>query len=188
MYVYPPVRHKRNIDNAGSYLGHTKGLSIIAGNINDMKETKTEEHDFKENFQRVTISGVFMANIPEGTAPVVFLENDDNRVLPIYIGAAEAFSIQCAIEKLPYPRPLTHDLLISMIEGLDSNIEKVIIDDINDGIFFARIILSKNGGEYEFDARPSDSIALAVRVDAPVFVSRKVMENASVDKEAYKLR
>jgi hypothetical protein len=139
-------------------------------------------------YQRVTISGVFMANAPEGVTPIVFLENEEKRVLPIYIGAAEAFSIQTALEKVPYPRPLTHDLMITVMEELHSKIEKVIIDDLNDGIFFARIVVRKDGEEYEFDARPSDSIALAIRTKAPVYVSTKVMESASVDKDAYKLK
>lgn len=142
----------------------------------------------KGQYQRVTVSGVFMANAPEGVTPIVFLENEEKRVLPIYIGAAEAFSIQTALEKVPYPRPLTHDLMITVMEELHSKIEKVIIDDLNDGIFFARIVVRKDGEEYEFDARPSDSIALAVRTKAPVYVSKKVMESASVDKDAYKLK
>lgn len=142
----------------------------------------------ERQYQRVTISGVFMANAPEGVTPIVFLENEEKRVLPIYIGAAEAFSIQTALEEVPYPRPLTHDLMITVMEELHSKIEKVLIDDLNDGIFFARIVVRKNGEEYEFDARPSDSIALAIRTQAPVYVSTKVMESASVDKDAYKTK
>lgn len=142
----------------------------------------------ESKFQKVKIGGVYMANAPEGVTPIVFLENEEKRILPIYIGAAEAFSIQTALEKLPYPRPLTHDLLINMLEELKSKIERVIIDDLNDGIFFARIIIRKNGDEYEFDARPSDSLALAIRCEAPVYVSIKVMETASVDKKSYKLK
>lgn len=143
--------------------------------------------DTKVQYQRVRVAGVYMANAPEGTTPIVFLENDEERILPIYIGAAEAFSIQTAIDKLPYPRPLTHDLLISVLEGLKSEIEKVLIDDLNDGVFFARIIVKRDGNVYEFDARPSDSLALAVRANAPVYVSEKVMNTASVDRESYKL-
>jgi hypothetical protein len=139
-------------------------------------------------YQRVTVSGVFMASAPEGTAPIVFLENEERRVLPIYIGAAEAFSIQTALEDMPYPRPLTHDLMLTVMEELHSRIEKVIIDDLNDGIFFARIVVKKDGEEYEFDARPSDSIALAIRTNAPVYVSREVMDKAAVDKDTYKLK
>ncbi len=144
-----------------------------------------KQRDLEKDFQRVKIGGVMMANAPKGATPVVFLENDDNTVLPIYIGAAEAFSIQTALEKLPYPRPLTHDLIISMIEGLKIKIEKIIIDDLNDGIFFARIVVTRANEEFEFDARPSDGIAIAARCEAPVYVSKKVMSTASVDKDTY---
>ncbi len=139
-------------------------------------------------YQKVTVSGVFMTNAPEGITPIVFLENEEKRVLPIYIGAAEAFSIQTALEDVPYPRPLTHDLMLTIMEELHSRIEKVIIDDLNDGIFFARIVVRKDGEEYEFDARPSDSIALAIRTKAPVYVSKEVMEQAAVDKDAYQFK
>lgn len=139
-------------------------------------------------YQKVKVSGVFMASAPEGVTPIVFLENEEKRVLPIYIGAAEAFSIQTALEEVPYPRPLTHDLMLTVMEELHSKIEKVIIDDLNDGIFFARIVVKKDGEEYEFDARPSDSIALAIRTKAPVYVSKDVMERAAVDKDIYKLK
>ncbi|WP_457556193.1 bifunctional nuclease family protein [Candidatus Pyrohabitans sp.] len=140
-----------------------------------------------EGFQRVRVVGVFMSPVPEGVTPVVFLENDRDEVLPIYIGAAEAFSIQTALEKVPYPRPLTHDLLVNILEGLNSKIERVLIDDLSDGVFFARLIVRVNGNEFEFDARPSDSIALAVRTGAPVYVSDRVMESASVSKDEYRI-
>jgi hypothetical protein len=143
--------------------------------------------DTETGYQQVKVAGVYMASSPEGSTPIVFLENDEEKVLPIYIGAAEAFSIQTALEKLPYPRPLTHDLLLSILEGLNSRIKKVIIDDLNDGVFFARLIVEKNGDEFEFDARPSDSLALAVRTNSPVYVSEKVIKTASVDKDHYKL-
>ncbi|RLG54210.1 MAG: bifunctional nuclease family protein [Candidatus Hydrothermarchaeota archaeon] len=141
----------------------------------------------KEKYQKVKVAGVYMAETVEGVTPIVFLENEEKKVLPIYIGAAEAFSIQTALDKVPYPRPLTHDLLVSILEGFESEIEKIVIDDLNEGIFFARIIIRKNGDIYEFDARPSDSIALAVRTKAPVYVAKKVMDSASVDKRTYKI-
>ncbi|MBU2559811.1 bifunctional nuclease family protein [archaeon] len=128
-----------------------------------------------------------MSSATEGAAPtpIVLLENKEEKVLPIYIGASEAFSIQTALEGMPYPRPLTHDLFISLVEGLNSKIEKVIIDDLDDGVFFARLIVSRNGDEIEFDARPSDSLALAVRTKAPIFVSKDVMKEASVKRDEY---
>ncbi len=141
----------------------------------------------EEKYQKVKVAGVYMTETAEGVTPIVFLENEEKRVLPIYIGAAEAFSIQTALDNTPYPRPLTHDLLVSILEGFDSKIERIVIDDLNEGIFFARIIIRKNGEIFEFDARPSDSIALAVRTKAPVYVAKKVMDSASVDKRTYKI-
>ena len=135
----------------------------------------------------VKVAGVFMANTAETQGPVVFLESDKKKVLPIYIGVSEAFSIQTAIDNTPYPRPLTHDLFIKVLENLGLQIEKIVIDDISEGIFFSRLIITRNGDRVEFDARPSDCIALAVRTNAPVFVSQKVMEKASVEKGEYEL-
>ncbi|MFQ5815650.1 MAG: bifunctional nuclease family protein [Candidatus Hydrothermarchaeaceae archaeon] len=143
------------------------------------------ERDLEKDFQRVNIGGVFIANAPTGATHIVFLEDNENNVLPIYIGAAEAFSIQTALEKIPYPRPLTHDLLLSIVEGLKFEILKVVIDDLNDGIFFARLIIRSNGEEHEFDARPSDSLAIAARCEVPVYVANDVMETASVDRDSY---
>ncbi len=142
-------------------------------------------HD--EGDRLVKVEGVFVANSPEGTNPVVFLENTNKRLLPIYVGAAEAFSIHTALENMPYPRPLTHDLLISMLDRMDAKVGKIIIDDLNDGVFFARLIIKKNGDEMEFDTRPSDGVAIAVRTEAPIYVSRKIMDEASVDRESYKI-
>ncbi|MFQ5887290.1 MAG: bifunctional nuclease family protein [Candidatus Hydrothermarchaeales archaeon] len=152
----------------------------------DKKESADPENR-KDGNELVKVEGVFVANSPEGTSPVVFLENDDKKLLPIYVGAAEAFSIHTAIEKMPYPRPLTHDLLVSVLERLDTKVGKIIIDELNDGIFFARLIVKKNGEEMEFDTRPSDGVALAVRTDAPIYVSRKIMKDASVDRDTYKV-
>ncbi len=146
-----------------------------------------EKKEEIEGFEEVKVAGVFMSSMPEGVSPVVFLENDEEKVLPIYIGAAEAFSIQTALENMPYPRPLTHDLILKILEGLDSSVEKVLIDDLNEGIFFARLIIRRNGEVFEFDARPSDSIAIAVRCKAPVYVSKEVMEQASVGRDEYQI-
>lgn len=140
-----------------------------------------------KNFHKVKITGVFMANSQGDVAPIVFLENSEKKVLPIYVGAAEAFSIQTALENLPYPRPLTHDLIISILKGLETKIEKVVIDNLEGGIFFAKLVVKRDGEEFEFDARPSDSLALAIRVNAPVYVAKRVMETASVDKASYRV-
>jgi bifunctional DNase/RNase len=139
----------------------------------------------EKNEVLVKVAGVFFANSKEPTGPIVFLESEEKKVLPIYIGVSEAFSIQTAMDNTPYPRPLTHDLFIDILENTGLQIKKIIIDDLSEGVFFSRLIISKNGDTVEFDARPSDCIALAVRTRAPVFVSKGVMENASVDKDEY---
>ncbi len=77
--------------------------------------------------------------------------------------------------------------MVSVLEGLNAKIEKVLIDDLNEGIFFARIIMRRDGEIYEFDARPSDSLALAVRTKAPVYVAKRIMDEAGVDKKSYKI-
>lgn len=154
-----------------------------------LKEMKKSGKSIR-GFQKIKVAGVFLASDEEEGqefSPIVFLENDEGKVLPIYIGTSEAFSIQTALEKVEYPRPLTHDLLISILEGFESKILKILIDDLDDGIFFARIVISQNGNELEFDARPSDSIALAVRTNTDVFVSEKIMMNSAVEKDMYKM-
>ncbi len=141
-----------------------------------------------DEYVLVKVAGVFVTNTgdaPEETGPVVFLESEEKRILPIYIGVSEAFSIQTAMDNTPYPRPLTHDLFINVLENNGLGIEKIVIDDISEGVFFSRLIISKNGDRSEFDARPSDCIALSVRSSAPVYVSSKVMEQASVEKNDY---
>jgi bifunctional DNase/RNase len=142
-----------------------------------------------DDFVLVNVAGVYIANAqgtPELPGPVVFLETEKNKIIPIYIGGSEAFSIQTAMDNTPYPRPLTHDLFINVLENNGLRIEKILIDDISEGVFFSRLIISRNGDKVEFDARPSDCIALAVRTNAPVYVSTSVLESASVNKDEYK--
>ncbi len=128
-----------------------------------------------------------MTRSEKESSPVVMLENGVKNVLPIHVGVSEAFSIQSALDGLTYPRPLTHDLLLSVLKGFDGKVEKVVIDDLNDGVFFARLFVSKNSETYEFDSRPSDGLALAVRAKAPIFVSSEVMKSASLSKEECKV-
>jgi bifunctional DNase/RNase len=146
--------------------------------------------DSSEDNVLVKVAGVFLANAAkdsEAQGPVVFLETDEKRVLPIYIGVSEAFSIQTAMDNTPYPRPLTHDLFINVLENSGLHVEKIVIDDISEGVFFSRLIISRNGDKVEFDARPSDCIALAVRTSAQIYVSSKVMERASVEKDDFEV-
>ncbi|MDD4732577.1 MAG: bifunctional nuclease family protein, partial [Desulfovibrio sp.] len=103
-------------------------------------------------------------------SPILVLKNEaQDRVLPIWIGAMEAMSISLAINKVAFPRPMTHDLLLSVIAGLDADVVRVEITDMEEGTYFAELVLDGQGGERRVDSRPSDAIALAVRAEAPVF-------------------
>jgi bifunctional DNase/RNase len=113
---------------------------------------------------------------------IVFLKGDDDgRVLPIFIGANEAQSIALALGDEPAPRPMTHDLLKTMLESLDAAVTKVEITHLREGTFYGRVHMIRGGiEETEFDARPSDAIALALRFEAPIFMARKVFDEAAV--------
>lgn len=117
--------------------------------------------------------------------PVVILKDmDGSHYLPILIGPFEATAIALALEGAPVPRPLSHDLMRSILETLSANLEQVIIHDIRDSTFFAKLIVRSDGELQEIDARPSDGIALALRMQAPIYVSDKiVLEEASAEKK-----
>ncbi|HEY8313968.1 MAG TPA: bifunctional nuclease family protein [Candidatus Baltobacteraceae bacterium] len=113
--------------------------------------------------------------------PVVILKDmDGKRFLPILIGPFEATAIALALEGAPVPRPLTHDLMRSILETLDARLEQVVIHDIRESTFFAKLIVRTNGELQEIDARPSDGIALALRASAPIYVSDKIVLEESV--------
>ena len=117
--------------------------------------------------------------------PVVILKDmDGSHYLPILIGPFEATAIALALEGAPVPRPLSHDLMRSILETLEASLEQVIIHDIKDSTFFAKLIVRQDGELQEIDARPSDGIALALRMQAPIYVSDKiVLEEATPEKK-----
>ncbi|NYE19384.1 bifunctional nuclease family protein [Microbacterium immunditiarum] len=103
------------------------------------------------------------------------------QILPIWIGQQEATSILIAVEGAPVPRPLAHDLMRAMLDTLDAKVTRVEVSRIDDGTFYADITLQSPAGERVVDARPSDAIALASRVGAPIWVADDVIEEAGVD-------
>lgn len=119
--------------------------------------------------------------------PVVILTDpEEKRYLPIWIGIYEADAILIALEKINVPRPMTHDLLKSILETLGVSIERILIHNIQNNTFYARISLTRGEEEWEIDARPSDAIALGLRAECPIFVSEKVIVEASItDKSKY---
>ena len=126
---------------------------------------------------RMTIKGLMLD--PSSNVPIVILKQEDSQVfLPIWIGVFEANAIALRIEEVETPRPMTHDLLHSALETLQAVVEKIVISDLQENTFYARIHLRQNGESLQIDARPSDAIALAVRAEAPIFVSKPVLERA----------
>ena len=114
-----------------------------------------------------------------GAYAILLKEVNGNRRLPIIIGAFEAQAIALEIEGIKPPRPLTHDLLKQITDNLGATIIEVVIDDLRENTFYAKIIFEISALTNEIDARPSDAIALAVRAQAPIFVAESVMEVAA---------
>lgn len=113
--------------------------------------------------------------------PVVLLKgNEDERTLPIFIGTPEAQAIAIRLEGIAVPRPLTHDLMLNLLEPLGAHLKRIEISELTDSTFFARLILDRNDKELVVDARPSDAIALAIRCEAPIFVAPAVMQAAGI--------
>ncbi len=117
-------------------------------------------------------------------APVVVLkEKGGERILPIWIGQAEAVSIAYALEEIATERPLTHDLIKLIIDGFGARLEKVVINDLKENTYFARLIFKIDSTIISIDARPSDSIAIALRTRSPIFVSEKVMKEGGATEQ-----
>jgi bifunctional DNase/RNase len=111
---------------------------------------------------------------------VILKEMDNERYLPIWIGPYEADAIALELQEVTVARPLTHDLMRTVIGDLGASVTHVLINDLRDDTFFARIVLDANGRHMEIDSRPSDAIALAVRVKCSIFVDEAVLEKAGV--------
>jgi len=115
---------------------------------------------------------------------VILREADADRYLPIWIGSWEAQSIAMKLQGVEAERPLTHDLLATILEELAASVRHIVVSDLADETYRARIVLVQGGTDYEIDARPSDAIALAIRVAAPIFATEAVLDRAGVIPEA----
>lgn len=119
---------------------------------------------------------------PTTNSPVVLLKDvSSDLMLPIWVGPYEANSIASEIEKLASQRPMTHDLLRNVIRQMGGEVSRVVVTDLRDSTFFAVIEILANGDTILIDSRPSDAIALALRVDCPIFVKESVLESSRVD-------
>jgi hypothetical protein len=120
---------------------------------------------------------------PVSNSPIVVLKDDEEKLfLPIWVGIFEANAIALQLENIATPRPMTHDLLRTMISELDARVTRIVINDLRDSTFFAqiRVLINRGGSDrvLEIDARPSDAIALALRTEAPIYVAQSVLEQA----------
>ncbi len=120
---------------------------------------------------------------PSNNSPVVLLKDRDSRkALPIWIGDSEAISIAFGLQSEDFPRPLTHVLMKEMVENLDAKIDKVIIKDYQDSVYFASVYVRDSHGDVmEFDARPSDSLALSLRSGCQIFVADEVFDSEAIE-------
>jgi bifunctional DNase/RNase len=118
---------------------------------------------------------------PSTQQPIVILKDlEGNTVLPIWVGLFEASAIALEVEKATTPRPMTHDLLRNLIQGLNAQVQRVVVSELRNDTFFAVIWLEQGGQTITIDARPSDALALALRSDCPIFVSEEVLRTAKV--------
>jgi bifunctional DNase/RNase len=116
---------------------------------------------------------------PLTNMPIVILKDlAEERAIPIWVGVFEANAIALEMENVPTPRPLTHDLIKNVIEEAHAKVIRIVINDLKDNTFYAVIVLSTNGNEVFIDSRPSDAIAVALRVDAPIYVAKKVLDES----------
>jgi bifunctional DNase/RNase len=126
---------------------------------------------------KMEIKGLLMD--PVSNMPVVILrDTEKGHFLPIWIGMFEANAIALEMEKVATQRPMTHDLLKNVLSELDAKVERVVINDLRENTFFARIHLARKDGNLSIDSRPSDAIALALRSQAEIFVEEEVLEKS----------
>jgi bifunctional DNase/RNase len=115
---------------------------------------------------------------------VVLRDTNGNTILPIWVGIYEANAIALEIEKVSTPRPMTHDLIKTLLHGLGTGIRKVVVSELKDDTFYAVIWLDKDGELISVDSRPSDALALALRLDCPIFVDESVLKNSKMSNAA----
>jgi len=118
---------------------------------------------------------------PVTNMPIVILKDINGAsVLPIWVGIYEANAIALEIEKVTTPRPMTHDLLKNLLLGLETRVQKVVVNELKEDTFYALIWLERDGQVMSIDSRPSDALALALRMDCPIYVEEEVLKNSKV--------
>ncbi len=133
----------------------------------------------EDRLVKVKVEGLTLD--PMTNMPIVLLKDPSgNKALPIWVGIYEANAIVSVIEDIQTPRPLTHELIHNILSGVQSSVERVVVNDLRENTFYAIIFIMQNGKLIKIDSRPSDAIAIALRNKAPIFVSERVFEDAKV--------
>lgn len=130
----------------------------------------------------MTLVGV-RVELPTNQPIVLLKESTGERYLPIWIGTAEASAIALALQGVSAPRPMTHDLMRNLLHTLEVGVERIEITELRDSTFYAVIHLARNGSSFEVSSRPSDAIALAVRMEVPIFAAEDVLDDAAIRLE-----
>src|SRR4030081_162510 len=136
-----------------------------------------------KNLIEVSVDSIRI-HMPTAQHLVILKEKEADRYLPIWIGSFEAQAIATKISGNPLGRPLTHDLMATAFGDLGVSVKRIVVTRLADQVFYARLYVKQNGRDLDFDARPSDAIALAVRVECPIFVASEVMDTAGIIPEA----
>lgn len=177
--------------------GAGKGLSVKgpfdsdeapmpADDRGPVREDGAEERNMEE--REVRVEGVFEHSEQDSgavTSPFVLVRDADSRCVMIWVGKFEAFAISMVLEKQTPQRPLTHDLLKNVSERLGARLDKVVVDDLFDSTFYAKIWYTIGGRQVTVDSRPSDAIALALRAGCPIFMTEAVLQDASRPAEEF---
>ena len=149
-------------------------MFIASISFNLFSEEKKEKIDQVEMF----ISGIGFDQLAQ-TPVVILADKERKKVLPIWIGICEARAIEIGISDEVTPRPFTYDLVAAIFRTMNAKVERIVIVDLRDQVFYAQVEVTLNGNLLKIDARPSDAIALASRMNAPVYVNKRVLDNAS---------
>ena len=132
---------------------------------------------FQEDMVLMKVEGLVFD--PLTNTPIIILKDaEGSKSLPIWVGYPEATAIALEMESVTTPRPMTHDLIKNIVNTLKATVNRIVVNDLKNNTFYATIFISINGNTLEVDSRPSDAIAVALRMNAPIYVTRNVLENA----------
>jgi len=137
----------------------------------------------KDSRIKINVLGITFSQVQAGAYALVMAEENGARRVPIIIGTPEAQSIAIFLEGLQPPRPLTHDLFVTFMEMLHASLKEIFIYKFEEGVFYAKLVFSKDNEEFKIDSRTSDAIALAVRTNAPIYTTENIMQEAGIIME-----